>query len=104
MFNLFNRKNINEYLEDYRNIDNAKLIDVRDIDEYESGRIPGSINIPLGEIEKIKNIIDDKDTPLYVYCLSGGRSNRATSLIRSFGYTNVTNIGGINSYKGEIER
>ena len=104
MFNLFNRKNINEYLEDYRNIDNAKLIDVRDIDEYESGRIPGSINIPLGEIEKIKNIIDDKDTPLYVYCLSGGRSNSATSLIKSFGYTNVTNIGGINSYKGEIEK
>ena len=104
MFNLFNRININEYLEDYRNIDNAKLIDVRDLDEYENGRIPGSINIPLGEIEKIKNIIDDKDTPLFVYCLSGGRSNRATSLIKSFGYTNVTNIGGINSYKGEIER
>ena len=104
MFNLFNRININEYLEDYRNIDNAKLIDVRDLDEYENGRIPGSINIPLGEIEKIKNIIDDKDTPLFVYCISGGRSNRATSLIKSFGYTNVTNIGGINSYKGEIER
>ena len=104
MFNLFNRININEYLEDYRNIDNAKLIDVRDLDEYENGRIPGSINIPLGEIEKIKNIIYDKDTPLFVYCLSGGRSNRATSLIKSFGYTNVTNIGGINSYKGEIER
>lgn len=70
MFNLFNRININEYLEDYRNIDNAKLIDVRDLDEYENGRIPGSINIPLAEIEKIKNIIDDKDTPLFVYCLS----------------------------------
>lgn len=104
MFNLFNRININEYLEYYRHTDNAKLIDVRDLDEYENGRIPGSINIPLAEIEKIKNIIDDKDTPLFVYCLSGVRSNSATSLIKSFGYTNVTNIGGINSYKGEIER
>ena len=104
MFNLFNRKDINNGVEEYKNTNGAKLIDVREIDEHSRGRIPESINIPLSKLEKIKSIVKDKDVPLFIYCLSGGRSANATSLLKSMGYTNVNDIGGINSYKGEIEK
>lgn len=45
-----------------------------------------------------------KDTPLFVHCLSGGRSGRAVSFLKHEGYTNVKNIGGINGYTGKVEQ
>ena len=48
--------------------------------------------------------IPDLDTPVYVYCLSGARSSRAVASLQNMGYTNVKNIGGINKYKGQIEK
>ena len=104
MFNLFSRKNINDGVNEYKNTNSAKLIDVREVYEYKEGRIPNSINIPLSDINKIKNTVKDKDTRLFIYCLSGSRSAQATSILKTFGYTNVKDIGGISSYKGEIER
>lgn len=38
-----------------------------------------------------------------VYCQSGARSGQATDKIKKMGYTNVKNIGGMNSYKGRVE-
>ncbi|MBR4163908.1 MAG: rhodanese-like domain-containing protein, partial [Solobacterium sp.] len=43
----------------------------------------------------------NKDKKIYVYCLSGMRASRAVKQLRNMGYTNVKNIGGINSYKGK---
>ena len=42
--------------------------------------------------------------PLFTYCLSGARSRKAVRTLKSMGYTNVINMGGINNYKGEMER
>ena len=47
-------------------------------------------------------IISKKDTPLYVYCLSGGRATGAVSAFKKMGYTNVQNIGGIQNFNGQI--
>ena len=44
-----------------------------------------------------------KDSPVYVYCLSGARSAQAAAMLRRIGYNNVKNIGGIAGYKGEVE-
>lgn len=38
----------------------------------------------------------------YIHCLSGSRSAQAASVLKSMGYTNVTNIGGISAYHGEV--
>ena len=46
----------------------------------------------------------DINAPLYVYCQSGARSGQAVSMIREMGYKNVTNIGGVNRYKGKLVR
>ncbi len=72
----------------------------READEYKNGHIPGSINLPVEEIQSVEAVIADKEIPVYVYCLSGGRAQKAVTIMKTFGYKNVRNIGGIKSYKG----
>ena len=79
------------------------LLDVRTKGEYESGYIPGAINIPLSDIdEKIISFLPDKSQMILVYCRSGNRSREASDKLSKLGYTNVLEIGGINAWKGEI--
>ena len=79
------------------------LLDVRTKGEYESGYIPGAINIPLSDIdEKIISFLPDKSQMILVYCRSGNRSREASDKLSKLGYTNILEIGGINAWKGEI--
>ena len=94
-------KNINSYIEEYKETANAALIDVREPNEYKAGHIPGAKNIPLSEIETISI---DKNQLLYVYCLRGARSRKAVSILKKKGYMNVISIGGIKRYRGELQR
>lgn len=97
---LFKRPDINSGVEEWRSRADAVLLDVRTADEYRQGHIDGSINIPLQNITAVKSRIPDLNKPLYVYCYSGSRSSQAVSALKSMGYVNVTNIGGICSYRG----
>lgn len=80
------------------------LLDVRRIDEFEKGHIPGAINIPNESIgtEEIAQL-PDKNQTIYVYCRSGNRSKQASQKLVDLGYTNVIEIGGIIDYFGELE-
>ena len=79
------------------------LLDVRTKEEYESGYIPGAINIPLSDInENVVSSLPDKSQIILVYCISGNRSRQASDKLSRLGYTNIIEIGGINSWKGEI--
>lgn len=81
------------------------LLDVRTKEEYESGHIPHSINLPLGDIGSSSiSILPDKSQMILVYCRSGNRSRQASEKLVKLGYTSVVEIGGINSWKGEIVR
>ena len=103
LFNFFrNTADINTGVAEYETTDGAVLLDVRTAEEYRDGHIDGSVNIPLDRISAVENIVKDKSTPLYVYCLSGGRSGQAVSYLKQMGYTNVKNIGGISSYRGKV--
>ena len=82
----------------------ALLLDVRDPEEYAMGRIPGSVNLPLGRIREIGDLAEDLETPLFVYCLSGGRSSRACAALAAMDYEDVTDLGGIHRYVGELEK
>lgn len=75
------------------------LIDVRTKEEYESGHIKGSINIPL---DIIKSVNYDKDKVLIVYCRSGRRSKMAADILLELGYKNVYDLGSITSWQGDI--
>lgn len=101
--NLFQANDINAGVEEYQKTPRAKLIDVREEDEYAAGHIPASINIPLSKIESAQGEITDLDTPLFVYCRSGNRSGQAVAWLKQAGYSKVKNIGGIANYRGKTE-
>ena len=98
---MFMRKDINEYLKEKEN--NTILMDVRTREEYKEGHIPGSINVELDYIDSVTDVIKDKDSKIYLYCRSGHRSGIALNRMKELGYTDLTNIGGIIHYKGELE-
>ena len=92
-----------ERLKEFYAQENAILIDVRQPDEFERGRIPGARNVPSQKLRDFSLEVTDKDTPIYVYCLSGARSARAVRALRGVGFTNVIDLGGILDYPGEQE-
>lgn len=104
LFNLFGGADINQGLKEYENTAGAVLLDVRTPQEYKDGHVPGSKNVPLQSIREAKAVISRTDTPVFVYCLSGGRSRQAAGMLERMGYDNVKNIGGISAYKGKVER
>ena len=81
---------------------NSVMIDVRTDEEWRAGYIEGAIHIPLPEIKKnIENYKISKDEEILLYCRSGNRSGRAKTILDELGYTNTTNIGGIESVSEE---
>lgn len=95
---------INQGVSEYQSTDGAVLLDVRTAEEYKGGHIPGSKNIPLDALDRVTEVVKEKNTPIFVHCLSGARSARAAAAMKQMGYTNVRNIGGINGYHGKVER
>lgn len=79
----------------------AIIIDVRRVDEYQSGHIPGAINIPLDELESAQ--LPDKEETIYLYCRTGNRSGKAAKILADMGYEHIVDFGGIQSWPGEVE-
>ena len=104
LFDFLKHTDINQGVAQFQQTFNAMLVDVRTPEEYREGHIPGSINVPLQQIEDIELEVAEKNTPLYVYCRSGARSRQATALLKEMGYEDVHNIGGILDYQGKVAR
>lgn len=86
-------------------ITNVMLIDVRTPEEYISGHIKGSINIPLQILDvevETRNL--DKNTKIVVYCKSGVRSKKAVEILKEMNYNDVSSMGGINIWPYELEK
>lgn len=91
-------------LAEFQNTPGAVLLDVRTPQEYAGGHLAGSRNLPLQTIMNVEDEIPDMDTPVFVYCQSGGRSRRAAAFMEKIGYSNVKNIGGVAGYSGPLEK
>ena len=102
-FHFFKQPDIYQGVNEYKSMPGAVLLDVRMPQEYREGHIPGSVNLPLQSLDNAEEIIENKDTPIYVYCHSGSRSRQAAAMLGAMGYPNVTNIGGIAAYSGKVE-
>lgn len=83
------------------------ILDVRERNEWASGRIPGAINIPLGFLNERLELLDPNRTTILV-CASGFRSSAAASILQQQGFKNIANvIGGTNAWassKYELEK
>ena len=104
LFDFFRMPDINEGVSRYGATPGVVLLDVRTPEEFRlEGRIPGSRNLPAEELQRASSLVEDRNTPLFVYRYSGARSSYAVSALRRMGYQQVTNIGGINRYRGKVE-
>lgn len=79
------------------------IVDVRTPEEFSGGHVEGAVNIPVdridAELDQLAKLTDgDKDKPVVVYCRSGARADRAKSALLRSGYTQVTNVGGLNDW------
>ncbi|MFY0630195.1 MAG: rhodanese-like domain-containing protein [Flavobacteriaceae bacterium] len=73
-----------------------QLVDVRTPEEYKRGYIEGAVLINFRDsnfLEQMESKLD-KDKPVYVYCASGGRSGRASSLLLEKGFKKVFDLEG----------
>ncbi|MBP7541824.1 MAG: rhodanese-like domain-containing protein [Saprospiraceae bacterium] len=78
------------------------ILDVRTEGEVARGKIRNSLNVPLDRIHNIENIIPDKSTQMYVYCLSGSRSTLAVNTLIKEGYKNVFDVkGGLLTWRAK---
>jgi adenylyltransferase/sulfurtransferase len=83
--------------------DRIVLIDVREPQEYQICRIPGSRLIPLGQLPaRIAEL--DPDAETVVYCRIGLRSAKAVELLAKGGFRRVKNLtGGILAWSDQID-
>jgi adenylyltransferase/sulfurtransferase len=79
------------------------LLDVREKFEWDIGRIPGAILIPLGELPSRMSELDSADD-IVLQCKTGGRSAKALKLLREAGFGKLTNLeGGITAWSEQID-
>lgn len=74
---------------------NGQLVDVRTPGEFGGGHLVGAKNIDFRNAAFAENLAQlDKSKPVFVYCLSGGRSAEAAKLMRAQGFQNVYELEG----------
>src|SRR5438132_1169701 len=86
-----------------RRVGEATFLDVRELDEFEQGMIPGTVFIPRGHLEsQVENKIPDHDAPVIIYCASGVRSVFAAKTLQDLVYSDVVSMaGGFSRWKNE---
>jgi rhodanese-related sulfurtransferase len=91
-----------EFQQKLTEVQNPILLDVREFFEFRKSRIKGAINIPTsGGFETAADTIS-ADSPLFLYCYSGGRSKKAALYFYDNGFRKLYNLkGGITLWKKE---
>lgn len=84
------------------NGEKLNIIDVREVDEVSSGKIPTATNIPLGLLEFRMHELD-KSKEYLVVCRSGGRSANGCRLLEQHGYKVINMNGGMLDWEGKVE-
>ncbi len=94
---------VKELSERLKRNDRFVLLDVREPNEFEIARIPGSKLIPLGEVAARANELDTADD-IVVHCKSGVRSAKAIKVLQQLGFKKLRNVkGGILAWSDEID-
>jgi adenylyltransferase/sulfurtransferase len=79
------------------------ILDVREPNEYQINRIPGSTLIPLGELPRRYQELP-RDREIIAQCKMGGRSAKAMEYLKTVGFTNVKNLrGGILEWIDNVD-
>ena len=87
----------NDFYQLYQN-EQLSLVDVREVDEFESLRLEGARNLPLSQLADTYEQLD-KDQLYYVICKSGMRSARACQFLAEQGYDVINVQGGMTAFE-----
>ncbi|MEN1785576.1 MAG: rhodanese-like domain-containing protein [Bacteroidota bacterium] len=74
----------------------VQLIDVRTPEEFKAGHINGALNFNVKDSVVFSHqvqILDDTK-PVYLYCRSGNRSQRAAEYLKKYGFTRILEYSG----------
>lgn len=78
--------------------DNALIIDVRTLKEWNQGHLASAQHMPLQNIAKQSTtLLPEKGQKIYLYCRSGNRSGKAKIILQQLGYSNLINVGGLSA-------
>jgi len=73
----------------------ALLVDVREPDEYAGGHAPGSVLIPVGQLnQRLKELDGYQNKPVVLICRSGRRSMAAAEILQKAGFGEIRNVVG----------
>jgi len=78
----------------------ALLIDVRTQPEHDVKHLAGAVLVPYPDdnfVVEIKKVVSDKNKPIALFCRSGRRSGLAQDVLKGAGYTQVFNLGSLES-------
>ncbi len=90
---------VTEFNEQLSLANSPKVIDVREPKEFDEHSIPGSVNIPLTELNDALSRFDTESDLVFV-CKTGVRSLQAANFMASLGYQKVANLsGGIHQWQ-----
>jgi rhodanese-related sulfurtransferase len=74
---------------------NAVLVDVRETKEFEGGRLPKAVHIPLSQLDsRGSELARYAGRPVVAYCMSGNRSRMAGRALARLGFTDVYHLQG----------
>jgi rhodanese-related sulfurtransferase len=74
---------------------NAVLVDVRETKEFEGGRLPKAVHIPLSQLDsRGSELARYAGRPVVAYCMSGNRSRMAVRALARLGFTDVYHLQG----------
>lgn len=84
-----------DVLELTQRADGPLLLDVRTLEEFASGHVPGAIHIPVDELAgRLAEIEPYRDRGVVTYCKSGRRAQAAVETLRDAGFTNAIRMDG----------
>ena len=87
--------NVHELKNQMAHLNNWHLIDVRELEEWRTLRIPGAIHVPKDYVAaQIESLVPDKTHTLYLHCKGGVRSLYAAQCLLDLGYTEVYSVDG----------
>ena len=87
----------NDFYQLYQN-EQLSLVDVREVEEFETLHLEGAQNLPLSQLADIYDQLD-KDLLHYVICKSGMRSARACQFLEEHGYKVINIQGGMTAFE-----
>ncbi len=83
------------------NREDALLLDVRETQEYEGGRLPNAVHIPLSQLEsRAAELAKQVQRPVIAYCMTGVRSRGAGNALARAGFKEIYHLqGGYRAWK-----